>query len=467
MTSKTGVKKAPFNMDGRSTRAEDPRFFSLRHFPELHQSIKELQGTLPSEIPNSPRKDWKEIPRKRQYKSTRLLEDLKKSSLGEITALSEFRKTLGKERLLHTGQSSIGGSRVSSPRSRAAASVALTPMESTKQKLSKAAVVYDPRSFLDRLHGLVHNNDGFGPMTKAELGQQLSINLNVRLTHSELDALFTELEKDDCGFVDGEDFRRFFMSVGFETRDAIMKNDNLLKRTRKEKIAQMKAEEEEKIKKWEDENTDYFSEIDLQNAMQKIGDKCRRIDSTDTVFGQTCAASFESYMSPYQFKTQIEHSYGVYLTPAEIGALVEKFRAVTAGEFIPDLVVKPYDGLSRKGFHFELKRDSIDSSGASSGTSGGLGEVFKVNVGDIRTWQKSRHIDTKTLYPRQKKSVYAHEYETRRVDGHKFVKALLQIVRNTNEVQIKDSEIRFSNIRYRVLDSKIPKIDCQPKTLGR
>lgn len=136
----------------------DHTFRSVRYFPELRNSKSEI-----TKRQAGMGRDFKEhVPkiehfrRKKQHKFTHRLEELTKSSLDEIKALSEFRKVISDERMqLRTANLPEAPSRPVSP-------LKLTEeqnLASANAKLTKFAISYDAGSFINILAGFQGTND--------------------------------------------------------------------------------------------------------------------------------------------------------------------------------------------------------------------------------------------------------------------------------------------------------------------
>jgi hypothetical protein len=133
---------------------KDHTFRSVRYFPELRETnsvsaIGRKQVDIGRDLKEHVRK-IEHFKRKQSHKFTHRLDGLTKSSLGEITALSEFRKVISDERVrLRTANLPEAPSRPVSP-------LRLTFEEnlaSANAKLTKWAMAYDSRSFINILAG--------------------------------------------------------------------------------------------------------------------------------------------------------------------------------------------------------------------------------------------------------------------------------------------------------------------------
>ncbi len=134
-------------------------------------------------------------------RSTKVLDDLKKSSVGEIHALGEFMKQLVESRRVmkeHAGSVSprISSSRAASGEGDAAISVkkeednaSSDPLQRGNSRLAKIAVSYDFQSINSPLSGF----EG-AILTKKEFHSMLRQCLSVNLSKDELDAVFEKID---------------------------------------------------------------------------------------------------------------------------------------------------------------------------------------------------------------------------------------------------------------------------------
>jgi septation ring formation regulator EzrA len=136
----------------------DHTFRSVRYFPELRNSKSEItkrQVGLGRDFQEHVAK-IEHFRRKKQHKFTHHLEQLTKSSLDQINALSQFRKVISDERMqLRTANLPEAPSRPISP-------LRLTEEEnlaSANAKLTKFAISYDSGSFINILAGFQGSND--------------------------------------------------------------------------------------------------------------------------------------------------------------------------------------------------------------------------------------------------------------------------------------------------------------------
>jgi hypothetical protein len=211
----------PFRSVEREEVEGEHTFRTLRHFPTISKSMKAsrtsvnmlsatstpalLTGTTSSSSPHKTRKSTN--PKK--LKSTHRLDELCQSSLSEFQTLSQFRYQIINERK----KSQSVAQTHTSPHSQAPA---VDPLVSGNEKLTKFAVRYDSRRMNNDL-------DGFHEriLDKAYFDYQLKRCLCIYLTPEELDAVFTSIDVDRSGLIDGVEFLRYFFKLGMTARDQI------------------------------------------------------------------------------------------------------------------------------------------------------------------------------------------------------------------------------------------------------
>lgn len=229
----------PFRSVEREEVEGEHTFRTLRHFPTISKSLKASRtsvnmltatATTSSSSSSSPARPRKSTNPKK-LKSTHRLDELCQSSLSEFQSLSQFRYQIINERKKLTA---------SSPHSPVPAPVPpIDPLVSGNEKLTKFAVRYDSRRMNNDL-------DGFHEriLDKAYFDYQLKRCLCVYLTPEELDAVFTSIDADRSGYIDGVEFLRYFFKLGMAARDHM--RQQVIKDTHEVEAKKMKQELEEK-----------------------------------------------------------------------------------------------------------------------------------------------------------------------------------------------------------------------------
>lgn len=72
-----------------------------------------------------------------------------------------------------------------------------------------------------------------------------------------------------------------------------------------------------RIKEWESSQVAKFTEYDTASAMVKLEDAAFKWDQTNYI-ESTYVKGFEAYLTPYDFKLQVERSFNIKLTGAEV-----------------------------------------------------------------------------------------------------------------------------------------------------
>lgn len=292
-------------------------FKTYRQFPELRLSIDEVQNLKLSrhEVANQLSQS-KGMKRTVQIKSTHRLDELSKSSLNELSSvMDDFRKLLIENRRKNGLSESSASSVSSAPlKSESAEYEGLTPLEIANRKLKKISVSFDSQSYNSHLAGFQG-----AKLTKPEFETLLRRCLNINLKKIELDALFDTMDADGSLLIDGVEFIRYFFQLGNEARWKMLIDTKEIQAKRKERMKHRRILEQQRIKEWEDAQIKKFSDKDYISAMVKLKEAAFNWDPSnhiDSVFTK----GFEAFLSPYQFKIQIEKSFSIKLTGAEVSS---------------------------------------------------------------------------------------------------------------------------------------------------
>lgn len=340
----------------------------FRHFPQLQsslQGVKDMQVGLGRNWVDQADPNRHEKPREIKMKSTHRLEELSKSSLAEMRApMDEMRRVLMRSRG-HKGASSSGSLASASASAslasssgvhdstlmRHSAAEGLEEREGGKEegkdepqtptaaaghdayeedqnaralvvataKLAKASLSFNPMGQVNVLRGFQGT-----AMTMEEFDSQLRRGLNIALLKSELRALFAYMDDDGSGLIDGVEFTRHFLQLGVDER----KRHNL------EQLRLVwRAEAEEKVQQqrevarlhaWQAEQVGSYTPADEASVYAKLQHVALHWDSSSDI-NQLKLRGFAMMLSPFDFKTQVERSFGLRLTGAECGALLKRF----------------------------------------------------------------------------------------------------------------------------------------------
>lgn len=306
-------------------------FKSLRQFPELRMSAMDIEHMKTRRTSNLDRsKPTLNISRRIQTRSTHKLDELSRSSLDDVgSAMTDFRKILLKNRRRNqlagtdgnnhntSGVDSVDGDddslfTTSTLSKEELYYRQLDPLEAANQKLTKISISFDALSSNSHLAGFQG-----AKLSKEEFATQLRRCVNINLRKVELDALFHRMDDDDSGLIDGVEFVRYFFQLGNEARWKMLMDTKQIQLKRIADLKRHRQEQAERIKAWEAQQISQSSPEDYQSAMLKLSEAAFKWDPTnhiDSLFIQ----GFEAFLSPYQFKIQIDKSFGVKLTNGEV-----------------------------------------------------------------------------------------------------------------------------------------------------
>jgi hypothetical protein len=103
-----------------------------------------------------------------------------------------------------------------------------------------------------------------------------------------------------------------------------------------------------RIKEWEDAQIKKYTDKDYISVMMKLREAAFNWDPTNHI-ESVFVRGFEAFLSPFQFKLQIEKSFNIKLTGAEIGSLVAEFTT-RDGDYCVDgyLFLKRFASIQRQ-----------------------------------------------------------------------------------------------------------------------
>lgn len=229
----------PFRTVPRQEVERDHTFRSLRHFPEISQSIPATTSRLEARsgdtaaLTKSGSKKKAGSKKKTSLKSTHYLDALCKSSLNEFSTLSQFRKQIinDREKPMARSTSTVGKTQ----------SKSIDPLQSGNAKLTKFAIRHDSRRMNNDLEGFNGHS-----LNKEEFDYQLKHCLTIYLTREELDAVFMHMDTDMSQYIDGVEFLRYFFKLGQDARDNM--RADLIATAMKTQAMKEKKEEDERMR---------------------------------------------------------------------------------------------------------------------------------------------------------------------------------------------------------------------------
>ena len=303
------------------TRAEveqDHLFKATRHFPELRTS---LRGMATMQVTNgrdmaTTRKFKNEKKRPKQLKSTHRLDRLTGSCLDDLKAMNSIRKVLVSERDRQREQRQEERDGVGFD-----AEANLNHLQRANRKLTKISVSFNALSSNNDLSGF---QSGL-PLHPDEFDKQLKRCLNINLTQEELLALFAEMDADGSGDIDGVEFTRYFFKLGSDHKAMLRQRETDRLEAEHAAMVKSKEEEAERRRQWEDAQIGEFTADDEESSVRKLSQRAYHFDHNHFI-DMLLTRDFECHLSPYQFISQIQESFGLYMTIAENGALVNRYR---------------------------------------------------------------------------------------------------------------------------------------------
>lgn len=310
---------------------------SFRQFPELRQSVQAIQDIRFKSGASATMKHSRSLPRKKSYSSVHHLQELSKSSLTEASSvMDDFRRILVENRLRMA--STI---RVASPKSNkrlekqrslsmqsstqltgnslvipgkqndfedslqsidASSSKAhnIDPLTRANEKLKMIAISFDAQSANSHLDGFQGSK-----LTKEELTTQLRRCINVHLRPTELDALFSSMDRDDSAHIDGVEFVRYFFKLGNEARTAQQHETRERQLKRAQRRAMEKDREIDRIRLWEANQIVQHTEEDTASAWRKLEAISLRYEPSKEIDAMMLR-KIAGYLTPFDFRLKLE-----------------------------------------------------------------------------------------------------------------------------------------------------------------
>lgn len=455
---------------------ETHAFKTLRYFPELHQSVRNIKG-----IRKSTGRDFapqvKRHEREIQLKSTHGLDQYTKSSLENLDALTVFRKSLLEDRQAMKERDNPS---IAARAARAANMKTMDPLVSVKEKIAKASLSFDSGSVVNTLGAFSANKD----FTKEDLYIQLRRSLNIYLNQSEADALCSFLGYNENNKVESVEFLRFFFKLGNDARAEMRLHRQRKEDAKVEKKLQLEREEtarnlfeDDNISLFEggEENMEVSAAVDLDSVLEKLSTTALNWDN-NCFIESVCTSGFECYLTPLQFKQQIDKSFGIKLTQSEVSCLMEKYRVnmstrvpIDSGKSIHS---QYHESESASNVHLiprayvrslpHKKKDTKGKLNHSSALNPNMSYESFHNVGANNNSGGVQFLSTIST---------SSSYKTMDnycIDGHKFLKDFLS---GTSMKQPALAVLKQQKKIYQKRRDKVNKmgqnVDCLPKVLGR
>ena len=214
---------------------------------------------------------------------------------------------------------------------------------------------------------------------------------------------------------------------------------------------------------------------DLKSVLEKLSTTALNWDNNSFI-ESVCTSGFECYLTPLQFKQQIDKSFGIKLTQSEISSMMEKYRVaqssrvpIASGKsihsqyhelesasnvhLIPRAYVRTVSHKKKDGkklnHHASMATNtthnhSTNTNGNTNGNS---------NVQFLSTMSTTSSYKTMDNYC---------------IDGHKFLKDFLSgtSVKQPAQAVLKQQKKIFQKRRDKI-NKMGQNVDCLPKVLGR
>eukprot|EP01036_Dinobryon_divergens_P039335 gene39335-51839_t len=297
-------------------------FRALRQFPQL---LRPLSGIEEAQKTNGRTWDLNENSRtikgikkhpKAKKSSSRILSQFCRSSSGEVTAMQDFHRSLIQNRL-NQRELSAESYPVHSR------STTETPLGSARAKLAKVAIKYDYTHKFDvELKGFVGAR-----MNIDEFDTQLKRGLHLWISRDEVEALFFAMDSDGNNILDPEEFLSYFFQLGHESREEVrqvMLQNRHLEEERQRGHEQSEETKASRMVEVPEKICTEFTDEDVQTAVRKLQRAAFLLDASNAIQAVRIRV-FECRLTPSQFRLQLEKSFDLDLTSAEMGALVTKF----------------------------------------------------------------------------------------------------------------------------------------------
>lgn len=285
---------------------------TFKHFPELRKTKKQVD-TIQKHHEGDV---WgqKHLGRKVSFRSTHKLEDLSKSSYAEVNEMGDIRAKLFAARKKTNASLSL-----TNPIEFKKPPKEQDPLKRANQKLAKISQTFDPlgvNNHLKAFNGVVLN--------KPELRELMRRCLNIQMTPVEFDAFFLEMDADGSLLIDGVEFVRYFIALGNKARHNVREERRERQTKMKTFRNELNVKQEERVRQAEDDQIQDFDPEDLESALEVLAKKALFWDHSSDV-GVATQYAFETFLTPFEFKLQLEASFDVKLSGAELGALISTY----------------------------------------------------------------------------------------------------------------------------------------------
>lgn len=288
---------------------------TFRQFPLLHTSIREIGYVLDEKrsFKNSkqPLKSTGRIIAPRPTSNP--LKELTRSCLPHINQLSTFRNEVLTNHFRHNPTPAAD--------THSSTKLSKDPFERAKEKLTRLSLSFDSKSSFNIMSGFADKY-----MSNVYFKSQIKHCLFISLTADEEESLFAYFLRVGSDTIDGADFSRFLLKLGSEARQKL--RDELVKKRNEEVIERKSAQMEESARRraYEDEHVTFrYSAEDTSTMLHKLSEAALKFEEQSDI----AKLGFGAFLSPYEFKVQVEKTFGIKLSSEEAGAMTDYFKKET------------------------------------------------------------------------------------------------------------------------------------------
>eukprot|EP01033_Poteriospumella_lacustris_P013226 gene13226-9473_t len=234
------------------------------------------------------------------------------------------------------------------------------PLLRANNKLKKVAVSFDSSSYNSHLAGFQG-----AKLQKQEFHMLLRRCLNIHLKSGEFDALFSTMDADGSGLIDGVEFIRYFFHLGNEAKALIHLETKDRQRRRQERVKEKKERARLRELNWQKAQIASFAPGDVASMHAKLQRAAFLYDPNNDV-DHSILHRLRAFLSPYEFQLQVTKCFSaqgmrLHFTGPELAALIYQFRVPAAAA----AAATDDDG--------DGGADRVDSAGAVAPRSGSPG----------------------------------------------------------------------------------------------
>merc|ERR1711991_770563 len=159
--------------------------------------------------------------------------------------------------------------------------------------------------------------------------------------------------------IDGVEFTRYFFKVGNEFHQRIRDRDEKIRQEERRIAEEKERLEMEKQLQLEEGVVSDHTDEEANMALMKLCEHSFLFDAKNFI-NQQLVQYFKSHLTPYEFKLQLEKSFSMRVTSAELGALVKRYAydeyRVDGEGFLNDFLALHHKQVAK---HQELWREKF------------------------------------------------------------------------------------------------------------